>query len=384
MQFERLQTNPKFDRANRMVERIANQIVRRWDDTLGAARLGGRKATYDDSAFEFEGGSKDQLRRKHYDKSLRLLWKAEEHASWLSFRDCSSAERQLLAMASDNMTEEEKAARERLCLPEYKELLNREYTQREKEAIVSILAAIGHGEAYAWMVSTEVLGLVKSTGARAALTMQVFEEAKHFVVLRELLQAFDVPIRRQSAWEYLLLENVYKAQGLEKLFGMNVVVEGIALSLFGLMSSYPGLEVLRRFHIDESRHTALPGNYFSEFPLSTWQKHNPMARLQRLKLILPALALIPCLEEDLAVLGIDAFEFGGSALRKLAHLSERNGFYLPVSGPQLLNGLNGLFNFYCKASRPEHSFRNFMESESTVGAEELAVEREVFAGLAMP
>ncbi len=383
MHFDRRETNPRFSRANRRLERVAHQIVRRWDDTLEAVHLGGRKAPYDDAAFEFEGGPKDQLRRKHYDKSLRLLWKAEEHASWLSFRDCTNAERQLLEMASDNMTEEEKAERKQLNLPEYQELLNREYTQREKEAIVAILAAIGHGEAYAWMVSTEVLGMVRSTGARAALTMQVFEEAKHFVVLRELLQAFDVPIRRQSAWEYLLLENVYKAPGLEKLFGMNVIIEGIALSLFGMMSSYPGLELLRRFHIDESRHTALPGSYFSEFPLSAWQKHNPMARIQRLKLILPALALIPYLEEDLAVLGIDAFEFGGSVLRKLTYLSERNGFYLPVSGDHMLIALNGLFNIYCKASRPEHSFRNFMNSESTVGAEELAVERELFGDLAI-
>lgn len=52
-----------------------------------------------------------------------------------------------------------------------------------------MLSAIGHGEAYAWLVSAELLGHVKSTGARAALTMQVLEEAKHFVVLRELLRA---------------------------------------------------------------------------------------------------------------------------------------------------------------------------------------------------
>ncbi len=212
--------------------------------------------------------------------------------------------------------------------------------------------------------------------------MQVFEEAKHFVVLRELLQAFDVPIRRQSAWEYLLLENVHKAEGLEKFFGMNVLVEGIALSLFGLLSTYPGLEVLRRFHLDESRHTALPTNYLREFPLSRWEGLNPIARLRRLKLVLPALALIPHLEEELAVLGVDAFEFGGSVLRKLITLSERNGFLLPIPGSVLLPTLNALFNGYCKLTRPDHIYRDFMTAETTRGAAEREVELEVFGDTA--
>jgi hypothetical protein len=55
-----------------------------------------------------------------------------------------------------------------------------------------------------------------------------------------------------------MLERVLKARGVEKLFGMNVLVEGIALGLFGMLSHLPGLELLRLFHLDESRHTGLP------------------------------------------------------------------------------------------------------------------------------
>src|SRR5690606_15778593 len=165
------------------------------------------------------------LRKKHYDKSLRLLWKAEDHAPFLGFRDCTAVEKQLHDMALRAMNDEERAQVSRLSTAEYKALLDREYTRREKEAIVSVLSAIGHGEAYAWLVSAQLLAEVKSTGARAALTMQVLEEAKHFLVLRELVRAFDVPIPRLSAPEYLMLEQVLKAKGTEKLFGMNVLVE---------------------------------------------------------------------------------------------------------------------------------------------------------------
>ncbi len=382
MQFEKVPVRPQVTWLNRRIEAVANTLIRKVDGTRARLHLGGRAAAYDDTNYEFEGGESEMLRRRHYEKSLRLLWKAEEHAPWLGFEDASKTERELEEMALRSMTEEEKEARHRLTLPEFKALLNREYTVREKEAIVAVLSAIGHGEAYAWLVSASLLTDVKSTGARAALTMQVMEEAKHFVVLRELLHAFDVPIPRQSAWEYMFLEMVLKSDGLEKFFGMNVAVEGIALSFFGMMSDMPGLEILRLFHLDESRHTALPANYFKEFPLTEWQKRNPMARLRRLKVILPALMLIPHLEEDLAELGIDAFDFGGSVLAKVTFLAERAGFYLPVSREVLLSVLDAAFNGYCRLTRPSHDRRAYVEADTTRGEAERAVEREIFFGAA--
>jgi len=212
MRFEKRHINKRAFRRLERFEHALNRAVRTYDGIKGRTGLAGRKANYDDHRYEFEGGASDVLRKKHYDKSLRLLWKAEDSAPWLGFKDSTSAERSLQDMALRSLTDEEKKHRERLSTPEFKELLNREYTQKEKQAIVNILSAIGHGEAYAWLVSAELMGEVQSTGARAALTMQVLEEAKHFVVLRELLQAFDVPIPRQSIWEYLLLEGAYKAK----------------------------------------------------------------------------------------------------------------------------------------------------------------------------
>ena len=378
MQFQKIKTKKKFVSIERRSEKLISLLVRKNDHIRSRLGLGGRKANYDDLRYEFLGGTGEKIRKKHYDKSLHLLWKAEEQAPFLPFKDCSRSERTLLSLAEQSLSEEEKVARNRISLPEYKALLNREYTQRQKQAIVNILSAIGHGEAYAWLVSAELLGEVKSTGGRAALTMQVLEEAKHFVVLRELLRAFDVPIPRQSAWEYLFLEGVYKAKGLEKFFGMNVAVEGIALGLFGMMSHLPGLEILRMFHLDESRHTGLPSNYFSEFPMTEWQKRNPIAQWRRFKMILPALALIVHLEEDLAELGVDSLEFGGSVLRKICLLAERNGFHMFIPRERLLRGLNKVFNEYSKLTRDNHEFRDFMVAETTRGKLELGVEAIIF------
>lgn len=378
MHFEKLPTNPKIVALNHRVERVANAAIRAYDGVKSAVGMRGRAAAYDDTRYEFVGGPNDKLRKKHYDKSLRLLWKAEEHAPWSSFKDAGPAEKELLDAAERGLTEVERAARKRISSAEFRALLDSEYTLAEKKALVAILSAIGHGEAYAWLVSATMLVDVKSTGAKAAVTMQVLEEAKHFVVLRELIQAFGVDVPRQSAWEYLLLEGALKAPGINKFFGMNVLVETIALNIFGLLSDKPGLEVLRLFHLDESRHTALPNNYLTEFPMSGWQKHNPLSRLTRMRMTLPAVPIVLMLEPELAELGVDAFEFAGAVLRKTVILAERGGFLLLLPGSQLLSFFNAIFNVYCSATRKEHTWRNYVAAETTRGEAEAAVEREIF------
>ena len=140
----------------------------------------------------------------------------------------------------------------------------------------------------------------------------------------------------------------------------------------------PGLEVLWLFHLDESRHTALPGNYFAEFPMTRWQKRNPAARLRRLRMALPTLPLILLMEEDLAALGIDAFDFAGSVLRKVATLSDRSEFLLPVRTDRLLAALNALFNAYARKTRDGHRFKNYMKADTSIDTAVSAVEKTIF------
>lgn len=378
MKFNKLQVNENAKQVNNDIEKYLNLVVRNMDKVLSLTGLGGRKADYDDEHYEFIGGANDELRKKHYDKSLRLLWKAEQHASWSTFHDCSKDEELLIQMADQSLNEAEKKQMDRMKSAEFKALLAREYTQAQKQAIVNILSLIGHGEAYAWLVSNEVLRDVKSTGAKAALTMQVLEEAKHFVVLRELIHAFECEIPRLPVYEYVMLEGTLKSKGLEKFFGMNVLVEGIALSIFGALSKYPGLEVLEMFHLDESRHCALPTNYLKTAPLTWWEKNNPVSMVKRFSMVLPAIPLAFKMEPDFAELGIDVFDFGGSLVRKVINLAYRVGFHLPLPQENMKDLINFLFNAYCSATREGHVPQRFLEREATLGEKELAVEREVF------
>ncbi|MCP3984425.1 MAG: hypothetical protein GY723_08545 [bacterium] len=360
-------------------ERKVNRFVRRLDALLEKAHLGGRKGRYDDINFEFMGGTNDRLRKLHYDKSLRLLWKAEEQIPWSSFKDCTRDEKMLLGLANESLKTAERTQLEKIKSDEFKAMLDREYTSEQKQAIVNILSTIGHGEAYAWMVSTEVLSsAVEGTGARAALTMQVMEEAKHFVVLRELIRAFDCPVPRMSIWEYLVMERTLKAKGLEKFYGMNVLIEGFALNLFGLLCALPGLEILSLFHLDESRHTALPSNYFADKPMTPRQSKGVLPKLRRLLITAPALPLMTYFERDFAVLGLDIYEFAGSMFRKVVHLSERVGFALPIPGHKLLELVNADFNKRAERSRRNYVPKQYHLAETTRGSAELAIEAEVF------
>ncbi|MFT7520581.1 MAG: hypothetical protein ACI9MC_002730 [Kiritimatiellia bacterium] len=362
----------------RFSEQIANRLVRGRDHVAAALHLGGRAADYDDEMYEFKGGAGEPLRRKHYDKSLRLLWKAEQYAPWTSFRDMSRAEKDMRAMAEQGMSTDDKAALERISTDEFRQLLQDSYTQEQRTAMVKMLSAIGHGEAYAWLVSARLLGEVKSTGAKAALTMQVLEEAKHFVVLRELVRAFDEPIPRQSAWEYLLMESVLKSPGIEKLFGMNVVIESIALSVFGLLAPYPGMEVLHQFHLDEARHCGLPMNYLREFPMTEWQKNNPLSKVRRLTTAIPAILIIFDLEEPLAVFGRDNFDYGGSISRKILTLSDRAGYKLPFDKRQIQVALNTAFNTWANATRLDHNWTDYCRVETTTSERGQQVEASLF------
>ena len=381
MKLRRVRVSKTACRVNASIEEAVNTLVRSYDRVARPLGVGVRTSNYDDLNFAFEGGQGDRLRKVHYEKSLRLLWKAQQHAPHTGFRDCTSDEMAVMQLAEGALDRAEKRELARVKTEDYRKFLAQHYTKRQRQAIVNILSTIAHGEAYAWLVSADLLADVRSTGGRSAMTMQVLEEAKHFVVLRELLHSFDCEIPRMNVWEYITLENVLRQSGLEKFFGMNVLVEGLALSIFGTMSSFPGLEVLRMFHLDESRHTALPHNYFHDFPLSSWQKYNPVSMARRVALLAPAVPFLLRMEEDFAVLGIDVLEFGGSVLRKVFHLSDRVGFRLVLPESVLRTQLNLALNAYAALTRKNHRYQDYMSAEATVGDEELAVERSVFQAI---
>ena len=120
MRFEELRVSTKVVKANRLLESVSNNVIRTYHRLLDGIGLEGRKANYDDINYEFIGGAQDVIRKRHYDKSLRLLWKAESTMPFLDFDDCTAQERLLQTHAMSSMSEAEKKHVERLSLDEYR------------------------------------------------------------------------------------------------------------------------------------------------------------------------------------------------------------------------------------------------------------------------
>ena len=148
MNIKPLPVNSKFHDNFDKFERVLNSAIRNYDKAKGLIGIGGRKGRYDDYNFEFVGGANDKLRIKHYDKSLRMLWKAEQHAphTGTDFKDLTKDEKAFLTQAKDSLSVAEKKELDRYSTEEYKALINAHYTQEQKQAIVNVLSLIAHGE----------------------------------------------------------------------------------------------------------------------------------------------------------------------------------------------------------------------------------------------
>lgn len=334
------------------------QLARAEGGLKRLALLRDRALPYDDRTATFSGGDVAPMIRRNYEKSLANLWKAEVVAPFLGFQDASGEERRRRAAASSPDPVTREAAEEIDGLTDaidskgFERTLRQHYSPRERRALAQLLSVICHGEAYALFVSASLLPVVNGTGPKLGMAMQVMEEAKHFIVMRTLVRKIE-QIHPQVVWDFVLLEEILRAAPMDRLFGMNVVVESIAMNFFGAFSSYPGLErVLPRFHLDESRHSAFPVSYAEEGGLDTREVNSLAARRRRLQLILPLIPLLIHLEPAARAVGMDIFEFGGFAFEKVVRLAGRAGYLLPFSPRDVLRIYNVGVNLGCRIMDP--------------------------------
>ncbi|MCA9906273.1 MAG: hypothetical protein KC547_20600, partial [Anaerolineae bacterium] len=236
-------------------------------------------ADYDDRTAEYNSNDMNVLFGRNYEKALANLWKAEEVAPYLGFHDASRADKvaagQGTVVGSAIKDRHAKAAldvenAETQELVEYasSDAIRKEfedaYSPEQREAILRIVSLLGHGEAYALYTSSTLLPLVRGTGSKLGMAMQVMEEAKHFAVLRAMLRNLG-GTRMLTASVRAVFETIARQRYYHKLFGMNIVLEGFATNLFAHFEDFPGLgDIMRAFHMDESRHVAFPQTYAAE------------------------------------------------------------------------------------------------------------------------
>jgi hypothetical protein len=131
-----------------------------------------------------------------------------------------------------------------------------------RRALQRVFAILMWGELAAWRISAQLADRLVALEPKMAATSQAHDEARHFYVMHDYLEALgDVP--RGMDWaSRAVLDTVLETPSLmKKLLGMQLMVESLALTIFQVVRETriePVLcDLLRYFEKDEARHVGL-------------------------------------------------------------------------------------------------------------------------------
>jgi hypothetical protein len=134
--------------------------------------------------------------------------------------------------------------------------------RERRVALAHLVTPLMWGELGAWIVSAELAERLEDADARMAASSQVFDEARHFYVLRDYLALLHVPVPRLDPYFALAVRSLLADKDLiVKLLAMQLLAEGSAQSIFGFLADAeiePVLsELLPYIERDEARHVGL-------------------------------------------------------------------------------------------------------------------------------
>jgi hypothetical protein len=105
-------------------------------------------------------------------------------------------------------------------------------SEPEKEAICRVFSQLYYGERGAQVISGQLCTMVTDNEAAKFLSSQCMDEARHVEVFENLLTRID-HVYPMNPFLNALLTDMKRTERLEeKLIGMNLLVEGLALSVF--------------------------------------------------------------------------------------------------------------------------------------------------------
>lgn len=132
----------------------------------------------------------------------------------------------------------------------------------KRRALSHVIVTLMWGELGAWIISAELAERLDAPDARMAASSQVFDEARHFYVLRDYLAALHVPVPKLDPYFVAGVRSLLATRDLTiKLMAMQILAEGSAQSIFRFLADSeiePVLtEILPYIEQDEARHVGL-------------------------------------------------------------------------------------------------------------------------------
>jgi hypothetical protein len=160
----------------------------------------------------------------------------------------------------------------------------------KKRALAEIFSTILWGELAAWSISADLALQLEDTEAKMAATSQVFDEARHFYVMRDYLLALDCEVPPLDGYTHTVLVELLDTDRLvDKLLGMQLIVESVAVTLFRSVAK-AGVEpviseLMPYFERDEARHVGLGVLYLPKLLATLGPIEATRLKLQQLKIV---------------------------------------------------------------------------------------------------
>lgn len=173
-----------------------------------------------------------------------------------------------------------------------------------------IFAVLMWGELAAWKISCQLADRLETLEAKMAATSQAHDEARHFYVLYDYLSELGQVPRDIDRPSRAVIDLVLNTDSLmEKLIGMQLMLETLALTIFQLVREAkvePVItELLRFYERDEARHVGLGVQHLPALMKRASALEHGKAIVFQLKMTAWTLRGLQVLEPHFNAIGVD-------------------------------------------------------------------------------
>jgi hypothetical protein len=225
----------------------------------------------------------------------------------------------------------------------------------KRRALSKIFGTIMWGELAAWKISAQLADRLVPLEAKMAAASQVHDEARHFYVMHDYLEALGEPDVKIEPWAERVLRKVLETDNmLKKLVGMQLTVETIAVVSFQRVRELeiePVLTDLMSFYErDEARHIGLGLQLVPQLMSELTIFGAIDLALFQLDMLTATLISLKSIEKDLLALGVDPRSLLGIAFRRQSDIDDKIRAEFPQwpADPPLRRAFEGI----CEALFP--------------------------------
>jgi len=195
----------------------------------------------------------------------------------------------------------------------------------KRRPLARVFSIIMWGELAAWKISAQLADRIVPLEAKLAAASQVHDEARHFYVMHDYLEALGETPPRMEFWSQRVLAMTLGTPDLlKKLLGMQLTVETIALVIFQRVRELevePVLtELLPYYERDEARHVGLGVQLVPQLMSELSIPRALDVALFQLDMLATTLIALKTIEPELVALGVDPRSMLGIAFRKQSEI----------------------------------------------------------------